>query len=129
MFPLPCEDNFAEARTVSELANQFLHLREDKDSTAAGTCFKTTSKQCSWSKMRQRGVKQSAVLLPRSNDLHVALKFRAGPSGPCVGQCVVALRSDVYHKVDFATAVTLGGQHVGMLTGKLHMHVTDAQSS
>ncbi|CAK4623540.1 unnamed protein product [Aphanomyces euteiches] len=117
VFPLPCEDEFAEERRLVELADHLLFT-----SNARGK-LKPTWKLSVWRVLAQNGLKQT-VVLPKDcsrRQLHVALSFVL-PSGDSAGQCVISLADASRRpgrKVDFAVALTVGGRRTGELTGKL----------
>ncbi|KAF0688271.1 Aste57867_20141 [Aphanomyces stellatus] len=118
VFPLPCEDDFAEERKLAELADTLLH-----NSCSAKRRLKSTWKQSPWTRVVESGgLKQSAVLAPKKH-LHMALKFLC-PSGKVVGQAIVnvadaSLGYQLGRKLDFCTAVTAGGCRKGVLSGRV----------
>ncbi|RHY79042.1 hypothetical protein DYB28_007850 [Aphanomyces astaci] len=118
VFPLPCEDEFAEERKLGELADQLVfHANKQRK-------FKSTTKHSAWASVAVHGLKQSVVLTPRKL-LHVALNFIL-PSGTTVGQCVISLTEASYRngrKVDFVAALTVGGRRTGELLGKVSLSV------
>ncbi|KAF0688269.1 Aste57867_20139 [Aphanomyces stellatus] len=119
VFPLPCEDEFAEERKLTELADHL--LRDNHHQTKRGK-LKPTWKVSTWAHVVEHGLKQSVVLAPRKH-LHAALNI-AKSSGETAGQCVISLSEAGYRlgrKVDFIAALTVGGRRVGDLAGKVSL--------
>ncbi|OQR95059.1 hypothetical protein ACHHYP_00464 [Achlya hypogyna] len=121
IFPLPCEDDFAESRELNELA-EHLTLHSDRlQHTVRSTSHTTTLKQ-----FEATGVKQTALLVPKKH-MHIALNFQSSSSsGYSIGQCVVAVAPAQHRrgrKTDFHAILTSGGRHMGEVTGRLSFKV------
>ncbi|RHY22990.1 hypothetical protein DYB25_002915 [Aphanomyces astaci] len=68
LFPLPCEDEFAEERKLAEVADHF------QPHVGAKTRRRPTWKVSEWKTVADQGLRQSAVL-PTTRRKHVALSF------------------------------------------------------
>ncbi|RHZ19021.1 hypothetical protein DYB26_003089 [Aphanomyces astaci] len=68
LFPLPCEDEFAEERKLAEVADHF------QPHVGAKTRRRPTWKVSEWKTVADQGMRQSAVL-PTTRRKHVALSF------------------------------------------------------
>ncbi|KAH9128060.1 hypothetical protein LEN26_007286 [Aphanomyces euteiches] len=120
VFPLPCEDVFAEERKLTEVADQLL-----LNATHGGDAkyrLKPTWKVSPWSLLSNQGLKQSAALQSRKL-MHVALNFML-PWGASAGQCVIDLaeaKRRFGSHFDFSVALTIGGRRTGTLSGSVCM--------
>ncbi|CAK4623546.1 unnamed protein product [Aphanomyces euteiches] len=118
VFPLPCEDEFAEERKLAEIAN-FLHQTEQPRK------HMPSWKVSAWSHVADNGLKQSVVLSKLRRQLHVALNFVL-PSGGPAGQCVVSLADPAIRhgrRVDFTATLSIGGRRTGELSGKVSLTI------
>ncbi|ETV95571.1 hypothetical protein H310_11010 [Aphanomyces invadans] len=124
LFPLPCEDDFAEERKLAELADHFQGPFSTRNERKLVPAWKLSP----WKTLADHGLKQTVVLPASRRHVHVALSFIL-PSGFSAGQCVVSLM-DASHRmgrqVDFEAVVTLGGRRAGLLAGKVSLFVDAA---
>ncbi|ETV95572.1 hypothetical protein H310_11011 [Aphanomyces invadans] len=114
VFPLPCEDPYAEERNLMEVADNLLFT------SGKSTALKPTWKLNAWSTLARHGLRHSIALPPR-RPLHMALNFIV-PSGTTAGQGVISLTEAIHRagrKVDFVATLTVGGRRTGEVTGKL----------
>ncbi|RLO11574.1 hypothetical protein DYB28_010600 [Aphanomyces astaci] len=120
VFPLPCEDPFAEERKLVEVADNLLF----SSGQGTGTTLKPTWKLNAWPALLQHGLRHSAVL-PLRKPLHLAMNFIL-PSGTTAGQCVVSLTQASHRpsrKLDFVATISVGGRRTGELTGKATLSI------
>ncbi|KAF0688270.1 Aste57867_20140 [Aphanomyces stellatus] len=118
VFPLPCEDEFAEERQLAAVADQMLQDPTQPHRRRRRQRLQPTSQTNTWSALAEHGLKQCAVVTPQ-NHLHAALSF-VDPSGASVGQGVVGLVEAslrLGHPIEFTSALSMGGRRTGELTG------------
>ncbi|KAF0688272.1 Aste57867_20142 [Aphanomyces stellatus] len=120
VFPLPCEDEFAEERQLAEVADTLLF-----GTSGTKRRLQPTWKLNTWAAVASHGLKQTVVLPSSRKQLHVALNF-VDAAGATLGQCVVGLSEASYRfgrKVDFVAALTVGGRRTGEVQGKVSLHI------
>ncbi|CAK4862576.1 unnamed protein product [Aphanomyces euteiches] len=121
VFPLPCEDDFAEERKLAEVADHF-HASGTKHQQQQRR-LQPTWKLQNWAQLANGGTLRLSALLVPKRHFHVALHFIT-PLGTTVGQGIISLTEASTRpgrKFDFVASLTTGGRRVGEITGKVSL--------